>query len=67
MASRKAYDMVAGQVAEEVEKLLLQVEVVEAMYMLHPSLSKAKILRQVYAKSWRVTFLILVQKQPQIK
>ena len=59
--------MGTGQVAEDVKKLLLQVEVVEAMYMLHLSLSKAKILRQVYAKSLRVTFLILVQKQPQIK
>ena len=59
--------MVVGQVAEEVEKLLLQVEVVEVMYMVHLSLSKAKILRQVCVRSLRVTFLILVQKQPQIK
>jgi hypothetical protein len=59
--------MHVGQVVEEVKKLLLQVEVVEAMYMLHLSLSKAKILRQVCVRSLRVTFLILVQKQPQIK
>jgi len=59
--------MGVGQIAEEVKKLLLQVKVVKAMCMLHLSLNMAKNLRQDWAKSFRVTFLSLVQKQPQIK